>query len=134
MEPMNTTRSPCSKRLSSTPETFSPVIKPSTVRIILSLAITNQWTFRQLDINDAFLQGNLTEDVFMIQPPCFIDQQHPHHICHLRKAIYGLKQTPHAWHNELHTFLLSLGFTNSTMTCLFSFFAPLHISFSFLSM
>ncbi|RVW94165.1 Retrovirus-related Pol polyprotein from transposon RE1 [Vitis vinifera] len=73
-------------------ETFSPVIKPTTVRLVLSLAVSQGWSLRQLDVNNAFLQGTLTEDVFMSQPPGFIDRDHPHHVCKLRKAIYGLKQ------------------------------------------
>ncbi|RVW40389.1 Retrovirus-related Pol polyprotein from transposon RE2 [Vitis vinifera] len=75
-------------------ETFSPVIKPTTVRLVLSLAVSQGWSLRQLDVNNAFLQGTLTEDVFMSQPPGFIDRDHPHHVCKLRKAIYGLKQAP----------------------------------------
>ncbi|RVW13786.1 Retrovirus-related Pol polyprotein from transposon RE1 [Vitis vinifera] len=77
-------------------ETFSPVIKPTTVRLVLSLAVSQGWSLRQLDVNNAFLQGTLTEDVFMSQPPGFIDRDHPHHVCKLRKAIYGLKQAPRA--------------------------------------
>lgn len=94
-------------------ETFSPVIKPATVRLILSLAVTQNWTLRQLDINDAFLQGTLTEDVYMAQPPGFKDPTHPDYVCRLRKAIYGLKQAPRAWYKELRTYLLSVGFTNA---------------------
>ncbi|RVW14812.1 Retrovirus-related Pol polyprotein from transposon RE1 [Vitis vinifera] len=75
-------------------ETFSPVIKPTTVHLVLSLAVSQGWSLRQLDVNNAFLQGTLTEDVFMSQPPGFIDRDHPHHVCKLRKAIYGLKQAP----------------------------------------
>ena len=96
-------------------ETFSPVIKQSTVRLLLTLATINGWRLRQLDINDAFLQGTLTDNVYMAQPQGFIDQQKPHHVCRLRKAIYGLKQAPRAWYTELRTYLLTAGFTNSVM-------------------
>lgn len=94
-------------------ETFSPVIKPSTVCLVLSLAVFQGWSLRQLDINNAFLQGTLTEDVFMSQPPGFIDPDFPNHVCKLRKAIYGLKQAPRAWYHELRQFLLQYGFNNS---------------------
>ncbi|RVW25345.1 Retrovirus-related Pol polyprotein from transposon RE1 [Vitis vinifera] len=103
-------------------ETFSPVIKPTTVRLVLSLAVSQGWSLRQLDVNNAFLQGTLTEDVFMSQPPGFIDRDHSHHVCKLRKAIYGLKQAPRAWYHELRQFLLQFGFINSIAdTSLFIF-------------
>jgi len=71
-------------------------------------------------VNNAFLQGTLTEHVYMHQPPGFIDKDFPSHVCKLHKAIYGLKQAPHAWFHELKTFLLQSGFQNShTDTSLF---------------
>ncbi|KAK0572541.1 hypothetical protein LWI29_033229 [Acer saccharum] len=94
-------------------ETFSPVVKPVTVRLILTIAVTNDWPLRQLDVNNAFLQGSLSDDVYMSQPPGFVDAALPHHVCKLRKAIYGLRQAPRAWYNELRTFLLATGFINS---------------------
>jgi hypothetical protein len=72
-------------------ETFSPVVKASTVRIILFIVVHLNWEVRQLDINNAFLNGNLKETVFMHQPEGYIDKTKPHHICRLTKAIYGLK-------------------------------------------
>lgn len=94
-------------------DTFSPVIKATTLRLVLDIAVSHSWPIQQLDVNNAFLQGTLTEEVYMDQPPGFIDQDHPDHVCRLRKAIYGLKQAPRAWYNELQSYLLSLGFSNS---------------------
>jgi len=78
-------------------KTFSPVVKASTVRIVLSLAVINKWKLHQLDVNNAFLHGNLGEPVFMEQPQGFRNPQLPNHVCRLNKAIYGLKQAPRAW-------------------------------------
>ncbi|KAJ9567715.1 LOW QUALITY PROTEIN: hypothetical protein OSB04_003681 [Centaurea solstitialis] len=88
-------------------ETFSPVLKHATLRVVLSLAVSQGWVLRQLDINNAFLQGTLNEDVYMAQPPGFVDPAFPNHVCKLNKAIYGLKQASRAWYNELKSYLIS---------------------------
>uniref|UniRef100_A0A3Q7H262 Reverse transcriptase Ty1/copia-type domain-containing protein n=1 Tax=Solanum lycopersicum TaxID=4081 RepID=A0A3Q7H262_SOLLC len=92
-------------------DTFSPVVKPSTIKLVLSYAVTKGWAFKQLDVNNTFLNGDLTEVVYMSQPPGFIDKSHPHFVCRLSKALYGLKQAPRAWFLKLKTFLLSHGYT-----------------------
>lgn len=94
-------------------ETFSPVIKSTTLRLVLDVAISNSWPIKQLDVNNAFLQGTLNEEVYMEQPPGFVDADKPDHVWRLHKAVYGLKQAPRAWYIELRNFLLSLGFRNS---------------------
>ena len=72
-------------------ETLSPVIKSTTIRLVLEIAVTKAWPIKQLDINNAFLQGDLTDLVYMMQPPGFVDKDKPDHVCRLRKPIYGLK-------------------------------------------
>jgi hypothetical protein len=89
------------------------VVKPPTVRIILSLAAQNQWSLRQLDVSNAFLHGLLKETVFMAQPLGFVNSSLPSHICHLHKSLYGLKQAPRAWFERFTSHLLTLGFTAS---------------------
>ncbi|KAH9762946.1 retrovirus-related pol polyprotein from transposon RE1 [Citrus sinensis] len=94
-------------------ETFSPVVKQCTIRVILSLAVMHNWTVRQLDVNNAFLHGILTENVFMHQPEGFVHPQFPSHVCQLTKALYGLKQAPRAWYDRLKSSLLQWGFIAS---------------------
>uniref|UniRef100_A0A2N9H307 Uncharacterized protein n=1 Tax=Fagus sylvatica TaxID=28930 RepID=A0A2N9H307_FAGSY len=94
-------------------ETYSPVIKRTTVRTVLSLAISAGWSIQQIDIQNAFLHGTLSEAVFMTQPPGFQHPQFPNHVCKLHKAIYGLKQAPRAWFSRLSSRLLALGFHGS---------------------
>ncbi|KAG7559542.1 GAG-pre-integrase domain [Arabidopsis thaliana x Arabidopsis arenosa] len=94
-------------------ETFSPVIKSTTIRLVLDVATTKNWPIKQLDVNNAFLQGELTEEVYMSQPPGFVDKDRPAFVCRLRKPIYGLKQAPRACYMALKQFLIHSGFTNS---------------------
>ncbi|XP_031252527.1 uncharacterized protein LOC116110454 [Pistacia vera] len=72
-------------------ETFNLVIEPSTIRIILTLPITNGLDIQQIDINNAFLNGTLNETVFMKQPEGFEHLEFPGYVCKLEKALYGLK-------------------------------------------
>ena len=93
-------------------ETFSPVVRQQTIRIVLTIALSNKWHIRQIDFNNAFLNGDLEESVFMTQPEGFI-QGGPHLVCKLNKALYGLKQAPRAWFSKLQATLISFGFTSA---------------------
>ncbi|CAL9020273.1 unnamed protein product [Prunus brigantina] len=94
-------------------ETFCPVVKHVTIRIVLSLVVSQDWPIRQLDVQNAFLHGHLTEEVYMRQPKGFEDPSRPHHVCRLRKSLYGLKQAPRAWFHQFSEFLLQHGFVGS---------------------
>lgn len=100
--------------------TFSPVIKPATLRNVFTLAILKGWIIQHVDINNAFLHGELKETVYITQPEGFQSSAFPHHICKLNKALYGLKQAPKAWYDQLKGFLIEYGLVHSTTDhCLF---------------
>ncbi|TYK13717.1 putative mitochondrial protein [Cucumis melo var. makuwa] len=94
-------------------ETFSLVVKATTIRIVLSLVVSKDWYLRQLDFHNAFLNGSLTEDVYMVQSSGYVNSNFPNYVCKLNNAIYGLKQAPRAWNTALTNELLKLGFINS---------------------
>lgn len=75
-------------------DTFSPVAKMLIVRIFLIIDAHYKWSVHQLDVSNVFLHGTLDTTVYMKQPLGFGDSTHSKHVCLLRKAIYGLKQTP----------------------------------------
>jgi Reverse transcriptase (RNA-dependent DNA polymerase) len=91
-------------------ETFNSVVKPTTIRVVLTVALAHDWHIHQLDVNNIFLHGDLEETIFMQQPPNFVDSLYPHKVCLLKKILYGLQQTPRAWFYKLKTFLLSQHF------------------------
>jgi len=96
-------------------ETYSLVIKPTTVRLVLSIAFSSGWSIRQIDVQNAFLHGNLFEELYMSQPPGFSRPFYPNYVCRVQKALYGLKQAPRAWFSRLSSKLVDLGFVASKL-------------------
>lgn len=94
-------------------ETFAPVAKFQTLRTLLALAAHADLELHQLDVKTAFLHGLLEEDIYMNQPPGFAEPGSKGKVCKLLKTIYGLKQSPRAWNQRIHNFLIKLGFVRS---------------------
>jgi hypothetical protein len=91
-------------------ETYSPVAKMTIVRAIIAMATAKGWSLHQMDVNNVFLHGNLQEEMYMEQPPGYVDQTHPNLVCRLKKTLYGLKQTPRTWSNKIGQYLVTSGF------------------------
>ncbi|GJR27508.1 ribonuclease H-like domain-containing protein [Tanacetum coccineum] len=94
-------------------ETFSLVVKPATIRTVLSILASRHWPVHQLDVKNVFLHGHLSEIVYMYQPPGFWDPQRPNHVCLLQKSLYGLKHAPRAWFQLFARYATRVGFTHS---------------------
>ncbi|GKB35290.1 ribonuclease H-like domain-containing protein [Tanacetum coccineum] len=94
-------------------ENFSPVVKPGTIRTVLSLAASRHWPIHQLDVKNAFLHGDLSETVYMHQPPGFRDSVYPDYVCLLQRSLYGLKQAPRAWFQRFASYITQVGFSHS---------------------
>nr|GEY11135.1 hypothetical protein [Tanacetum cinerariifolium] len=86
------------------------IIERHRARALLVLAVHHNWFIEQLDINNAFLHGDLHEEVYMTIPQGYSKQLPPNTVCKLTKSIYGLKQANRQWFHKLTTFLLTIGF------------------------
>jgi len=92
-------------------ETFAPVAHMTTVRTLIAVAASSSWTISQMDVKNAFLHGDLHEEVYM-HPPPGVDAPSGH-VCRLRRALYGLKQAPRAWFERFVSVIKAAGFSSS---------------------
>jgi len=83
------------------------------VRAVIAVATSRGWMLHQMDVKNAFLHGELQEEVYLDQPPGYEDMSHPNYVCRLRKALYELKQAPRTWHDKIAEYLVTIGFRMS---------------------
>jgi hypothetical protein len=94
-------------------ETFAPVAKMNTIRILISCAANLGWDLHQLDVKNAFLHGDLQEEIYMQIPPGFDTAQTEGKVLRLHRSLYGLKQSPRAWFDRFRRAILQLGYKQS---------------------
>ncbi|KAI0496609.1 hypothetical protein KFK09_022929 [Dendrobium nobile] len=121
-EPGGLTRIDTPKYRINYQDRFSPVAKFTTIKALITIALSKQWPIHQLDVVNAFLHGDLDEEVYIKQPKGFEDTINPNYVCKLHKALYGLRQASRQLFKTFSTHLKSLGFKNGIAdTSLFVF-------------
>jgi hypothetical protein len=91
-------------------ETFAPVARMSDLRALLAIVAAEDLELHQMDVKTAFLNGDLTEDIYMQQPPGFISPNKRHLVCKLKKSLYGLRQAGRSWFKKIDSALIAMGF------------------------
>ncbi|CAN1246025.1 Retrovirus-related Pol polyprotein from transposon TNT 1-94 [Linum grandiflorum] len=102
-------------------DTYSPVTKISTIRVLFALASIFNMTVHQMDVKTAFLNGDLNEEIYMIQPPGCTTPETQNKVCKLKKSLYGLKQAPKQWYEKFNSTISDFGFKpTSSYTCVYT--------------
>ena len=91
-------------------EIFSPIVKMTSIRTMLSIAANMDLEVEQLDVKTAFLHGDLEEEIYMHQPEGFVEKGKENLVCRLRKSLYGLKQAPRQWYRKFESFMTDNGY------------------------
>ena len=89
-------------------ESFAPVAKMDSIRLVLAIATSKQWAVHHMDVKSDLLHGDLKEEIYMQHPKCFVTN--PSLVYRLNKSLYGLKQAPRAWYGKIDGFFLSLNY------------------------
>ena len=95
-------------------DVFSPVVKYSSIRVLLALVALHDFELEQLDVKTAFLHGELDEQIFMQQPDGFQVKGKEDHVCLLKRSLYGLKQSPRQWYKRFDLFMINQGYLRSS--------------------
>lgn len=91
-------------------ETYAPVANQMVFRCLLAIAAYKNYKLYHLDVDNAYLNGDLDMTIYMRQPPHFVDQGRPYFVCKMKKALYGLKQSARCWWMEIDNTFKSMGF------------------------
>jgi hypothetical protein len=94
-------------------ETFDPVARIDTMRMVLAIAAQNRWIMHQMDVKSAFLNGYLEEEIYVRQPPGYEIDKHGDKVYKLRKDLYGLQQASKVWYRRIDEYMISFGFSKS---------------------
>ena len=101
-------------------ETYSPVVKYSSIRALLAFAVQNGMIVHQMDVVTVFLNGTLDEEIYMEQPPGYIEKGEEHLVCKLKRSLYGLKQSSRCWSTVFKEYMESINFKPCTADpCIF---------------
>ena len=96
-------------------ETFAPVAKYKSIRTVLAIGNQLDLEIHQMDVNSAYLNGEIVEDIYMKQPEGFVSSEYPNKVCKLRKSLYGLKQSARCWNDKINSYLLVISKTQQIL-------------------
>ena len=91
-------------------EIFSPVVRHTSIRLVLALVASWDLHLEQMDVKTAFLHGDLEEEIYMEQPEGFVQPEEEKLVCKLTKSLYGLKQAPRQWYKRFDSYMLRIGY------------------------
>jgi len=92
-------------------ETYAPIVRLQAIRLLLAFACIMDFGLFQMDVKSIFLNGLIEEEVYIGQPPGFVDYEHPKDVYRLKMALYGLKQIPRSSYDRLNSFIIKQSFT-----------------------
>ncbi|KAJ4711603.1 Retrovirus-related Pol polyprotein from transposon TNT 1-94 [Melia azedarach] len=98
-------------------EIFSPVVRHTSIRVLLAIVAHQDLELEQLDVKTTFLHGELEEEIYMTQPDGFQVPGKEDYVCKLKKSLYGLKQSPRQWYKRFDSYMIEIGYTRSSYDC-----------------